>query len=86
MFSSVAKVYGEAAVGVVLTGMGEDGADGLQALREVGGYVLAQDEASCVIFGMPKAAVDRGIVDQVLTPDEIAATLNRLDQKNRGAA
>ena len=83
LFNSVAKVFGEAAVGVVLTGMGEDGADGLQVLREVGGYVLAQDEASCVIFGMPKAAIDRGIVDQVLTPDEIAATLNRLDQKNR---
>jgi two-component system chemotaxis response regulator CheB len=80
LFDSVAKAYGDTAVGVILTGMGEDGADGLQCLREAGGYVLAQNEASCVIFGMPKAAIDRGIVDRVLPPDEIASTLRRLNQ------
>jgi two-component system chemotaxis response regulator CheB len=80
LFDSVAKAYGDGAVGVILTGMGEDGADGLQRLREAGGYILAQDEASCVIFGMPKAAIDRGIVDRVLSPDDIAKTLTRLDQ------
>jgi two-component system chemotaxis response regulator CheB len=84
LFDSAARVYGDTAVGVILTGMGEDGADGLQHLREAGGYVLAQDEASCVIFGMPKAAIDRGVVDRVLSPDEIAATLNRLDQLVKG--
>ena len=84
LFDSVARAYGDAAVGVILTGMGEDGADGLQHLREAGGYVLAQDEASCVIFGMPKAAIDRGVVDRVLSPDDVAATLNRLDQLAKG--
>jgi two-component system chemotaxis response regulator CheB len=83
LFDSVAKAYRDGAVGIILTGMGEDGADGLQALRQVGGYVLAQDEASCVIFGMPKAAIDRGVVDRVLPPDQIAATLMRIDQLNK---
>ncbi len=80
LFESAARVYGDGTVGVVLTGMGEDGADGLQRLRLAGGYVLAQDEASCVVYGMPKAAVERGVVDRVLRPDQIASTLNRLDR------
>jgi two-component system chemotaxis response regulator CheB len=84
LFESVAKTFGENAVGIVLTGMGEDGATGLQSLRQAGGYVLAQDEASCVVYGMPKAATDRRIVDRVMTPDEIAATLNRLDGLVKG--
>ena len=83
LFDSASKAYRDGAVGIILTGMGEDGADGLQTLRQAGGYVLAQDEASCVIFGMPKAAIDRGIVDRVLPPDQIAATLRRIDQLNK---
>jgi two-component system chemotaxis response regulator CheB len=83
LFASAAKAYRDGAVGIILTGMGEDGADGLQALRQAGGYVLAQDEASCVVYGMPKAAIDRGVVDRVLSPDQIAATLKRIDQLNR---
>jgi two-component system chemotaxis response regulator CheB len=79
LFASTARVYGDGAVGVVLTGMGDDGAEGLVKLRDAGGYVLAQEEASCVVFGMPKAAIERGVVDKVLTPDQIASTLNRLD-------
>jgi two-component system chemotaxis response regulator CheB len=79
LFDSVASAYGATAVGIVLTGMGDDGADGLGKLRQAGGYVLAQDEKSCVVFGMPKMAIERGIVDRVLTPAGIASALNYLD-------
>jgi two-component system chemotaxis response regulator CheB len=85
MFESAAASYGRSAVGVILTGMGDDGADGLEKLHEAGGQVLAQDEGSCVVFGMPKVAIERGIVNQVLTPDEIAAALVRLDESRKAA-
>ncbi len=78
LFDSAAKAYGAAAVGVVLTGMGEDGAEGLDVLRSAGGRVIAQSEESCVVFGMPKAAIEQGSVDQILLPNEITAVLNRL--------
>ncbi|HNT73619.1 MAG TPA: chemotaxis-specific protein-glutamate methyltransferase CheB [Anaerolineae bacterium] len=85
LFTSVAETYQSAAVGIILTGMGVDGADGLEELWRVGGYTIAQDEASCVVFGMPKVAIERGVVRQVLTPDEIATFLTRLNEqcKNR---
>ncbi len=83
LFDSVAKTFGAAAIGVVLTGMGEDGAAGLKALRRAGGRVIAQSEESCVVFGMPKVAIDQGIANQVLPPDEIATALNRLDGRRR---
>ncbi len=86
MFESVAKVYGPAAVGVVLTGMGDDGATGLEALRKAGGQVIAQDEASCVVFGMPQVAIERGIVNLVLSPDEIAQALVRIDGAHKSSA
>lgn len=72
-----ANLGGEA-VGVILTGMGFDGASGLQALHRQGAYTIAQDEASCAVFGMPKAAIDRGAVDQVLPLSEIAGVLRPL--------
>jgi len=58
LFSSMAKVAGRDGVGVVLTGMGEDGARGLLEMRRAGAYTLAQDEATCVVFGMPRAAIE----------------------------
>lgn len=79
LFESVAKAYGPAAVGVMLTGMGDDGVDGLAALQRAGGQVVAQNEESCVVFGMPKVAIERGVADQVLTPQEIAQTMIRLN-------
>jgi len=85
LFDSVAKAYGSASVGVVLTGMGDDGADGLENLRQAGGHVIAQDEASCVVFGMPKAAIERGVVDRVMAPDKIASVLKYLDGRHRSA-
>jgi two-component system chemotaxis response regulator CheB len=69
-----ARLGGEV-VGVILTGMGTDGADGLKVLHEQGAYTLAQDEASCAVFGMPKAAIDRGAIDQVLPLGAIAASV-----------
>ncbi len=79
LFESVARSYGRAAVGVVLTGMGDDGADGLEAMRQAGGHVIAQTEESCVVYGMPKVAIERGIADEILGPDEIASVLRNLN-------
>ena len=75
LFASVAQVFGPRAVGVILTGMGNDGAAGLLELRRAGGTTLAQDEASCVVAGMPAAAVAAGAVDQVVPLDELAARI-----------
>jgi two-component system chemotaxis response regulator CheB len=72
---SVAASYKEKAIGVVLTGMGKDGAIGLKAMRDTGSYTIAQSAASCIVYGMPKAAVENEAVEQVVHLDEIAAFL-----------
>jgi len=66
LFHSAARALGPDAVGVIMTGMGRDGARGMLAMRHAGAYTLAQDESSCVIFGMPKEAIDMGAVDEVV--------------------
>lgn len=78
LFQSVACEYGPDAVGVLLTGMGDDGAAGLRDLKHNGGLVVAQDEASSTVFGMPAAAIELGIVDHVLPPERIASLLTGL--------
>jgi two-component system chemotaxis response regulator CheB len=82
-FRSVAEHYGDAAIGVLLTGMGRDGGEGMQAMAQAGALTIAQDEASCVIFGMPKDAVERGAARAVLPLDGIARAL--IDGANSSA-
>ena len=78
LLGSLASALGPRAGGLVLTGMGDDGARGLLALRLAGGRCLAQDEQTSVVFGMPKAARDLGAVEQLLPLDEIAARIVEL--------
>jgi two-component system chemotaxis response regulator CheB len=75
LFCSLAQRYGRRAVGVVLTGMGRDGAEGIAAIRAAGGHTLAQDEATSTVWGMPRAAVETGAVQKVVPIDEMAAAL-----------
>ncbi len=78
LFESVARSYGAAAVGVLLTGMGADGAIGLKRMHEAGAATIAQDEATSTVFGMPKAAAELGAVDVVLPVHEIGGQIARL--------
>lgn len=73
LLSSLARAYGSRALGIILTGMGTDGADGAHALHQAGGYVIAQDEASCAVAGMATAAERRGAVDLMAPPSSIAS-------------
>jgi two-component system, chemotaxis family, protein-glutamate methylesterase/glutaminase len=75
LFASVVAAFGPQCVGVVLTGMGEDGAAGLLAVRQARGFTIVQDEDSSVVFGMPRAAVARGAADQVLPLEGIAESI-----------
>jgi two-component system chemotaxis response regulator CheB len=75
MFHSVARTAREHAVGILLTGMGSDGAEGLLAMRQAGAHTIAQDEASCVVFGMPKEAIERGAARTVLPLSRIAIAI-----------
>jgi two-component system chemotaxis response regulator CheB len=77
LFASLAEAAGRTGVGVVLSGMGSDGAVGAAQMRSRGGLVIAQDQQTAAVFGMPKAAIDKG-VDLILNPTEIASYLRRL--------
>lgn len=71
MFESVTQIYGKKTLGILLTGMGKDGAKGCLKVKEAGGYVLAQNEETCVVYGMPKFAVEAGAVNESLSIDEM---------------
>jgi len=77
LFESVAAAYGAGALGVVLTGMGKDGLRGAELIRAAGGRVLAQDEATSVVWGMPGYVVTTGLADEVLPLNEMAAAIAR---------
>ncbi|GAI40983.1 unnamed protein product [marine sediment metagenome] len=68
---SVAEAYGPASLGVILTGMGNDGLEGMRAIKTRRGRTIAQKEESCVVYGMPKAVVDGGLADKILPVEEI---------------
>jgi two-component system chemotaxis response regulator CheB len=78
LFHSAARHYGPRACGVLLTGMGRDGAEGLKRIQEAGGPTLAQDEASSAVFGMPRAAIELGAADRVLSLDDLPRAIQEL--------
>jgi two-component system chemotaxis response regulator CheB len=78
MMLSAAEVYEDKTVGVILTGMGSDGAKGMKAIKENKGRTIAQDKATCVVYGMPKAAVEAGIVDKVVPLDKMAEEIMKM--------
>jgi two-component system chemotaxis response regulator CheB len=83
MTSAVAH-FGNRVMGVILTGMGHDGSDGSTAIHQAGGLVLAEDESTCVVWGMPRAVVERGVVDRVVPLDRMAdAIVNSLAHGTR---
>jgi two-component system chemotaxis response regulator CheB len=75
LLTSAAETFGTRTLGVILTGMGRDGARGLKEIRERGGRTIAQDKATCVVYGMPKEAVRLGAAEEVLPLDRIAPML-----------
>jgi two-component system chemotaxis response regulator CheB len=79
LFASMAEHVGSNGIGVVLTGMGDDGASGLLALRNAGAMTIAQDEASCAVFGMPHAAKRAGAVTEMVPLDQIATAILRTE-------
>lgn len=84
LFRSAASVVGTNAVGVILTGMGKDGATGMLEMHNAGAYTFAQDEASCVVYGMPREAVAQGGVDQVVSLNSMTKSI--IDQLQRMGA
>ena len=75
LFRSVARYAGRNALGIIMTGMGDDGAAGLLEMKQAGAHTMAQDEASCVVFGMPREAIKRGAVDEVVSLEAIPRAL-----------
>jgi two-component system, chemotaxis family, protein-glutamate methylesterase/glutaminase len=84
LFNSVAEEFGPRAVAALMTGMGDDGAEGLGAVKRAGGMTIAQSEESCVVYGMPKVAIERGYATRVVALDVLPATLQALCGRNEG--
>jgi two-component system chemotaxis response regulator CheB len=86
LFRSAAEVYGPGVLGVVLTGMGQDGLRGSQAIVEAGGQIIAQDEASSVVWGMPGAVAKAGLAGQILPLNQIGREVNRAVARHRNVS
>ena len=86
LFRSVAKEFGRQGVGILMTGMGDDGAEGMKAMKDAGAMTLTQSEESCVVYGMPKVAVDRGYSQRTVTLKEIPQVLQSLAEPQWGSA
>lgn len=78
LFISASNYYKSPMVACIFTGMGRDGAEGIKHVKKYGGYTMAQDMTSSTVFGMPKAAIDTGCVDRVLSDTEIIKELNNI--------
>lgn len=78
LFQSMTRVCGKQALGIILTGMGDDGAEGMLQLYKAGALTAAQDRQSCVVYGMPKEAIELGAIEAVLSPEQINFTLQQL--------
>jgi two-component system chemotaxis response regulator CheB len=81
MMQSVAQYVGRNAIGIMLTGMGGDGSDGMKAMRDAGARTLAQDEASCIVFGMPKVAWEKGGAEELVPLEDIPRVVLQLLQE-----
>jgi two-component system chemotaxis response regulator CheB len=86
LFESAARVVGRNALGVMLTGMGADGAKAMKTMKDAGSFNLVQDEASCVVFGMPREAIAHGAAHEVLPLGQIAPRLMEWLRANAGTA
>jgi two-component system chemotaxis response regulator CheB len=78
LLESVAPIYKENSVGVILTGMGSDGSDGIKKLKLAGGKVIAEDESTCVVYGMPRSVIEQNLVDYILPIDKIAQGITEI--------
>ncbi len=78
MMNSVNAMYGKNILGIIMTGMGKDGFEGISELKKLGGYCIAQDEESCVVYGMPKAINDGGLSDMILPLEQISEQVNKV--------
>jgi two-component system chemotaxis response regulator CheB len=81
LFRSAARYAGSNAVGIIMTGMGDDGARGLSEMKAAGAHTIAQDEATCVVFGMPKEAIARGAADKIVPLQNIAGEIVRIGRQ-----
>jgi two-component system chemotaxis response regulator CheB len=75
LISSVARAVGKRGLGVILTGMGSDGCEGVRDLKDKGGRALAQSDSTCVVYGMPKAIVDENLADEIVDLDDMAEAI-----------
>jgi two-component system chemotaxis response regulator CheB len=83
MFNSLAKVYGARLLAVILTGMGNDGSQGVREVKKAGGLVVAESEESAIVFGMPREAIASGLVDKIVHLDAMAYEILQLSGAKR---